>query len=223
MDDDARILGAFLEADEEVRRSLIGTFEQVGTTVFDESTKRALSYIARKIGLSQRDMETIQYDRRRIIEKLMDNYMNGAVRFSEEFDGTRSTAEEITHGTFSVDEETYENAQMYCRRMRGKISELDDPNNSKRMSNSSFSRVAMRDVDFLREYIGNNFGGNASRNFEYYCEAELYNHFTESVALANHVTSKATMSGIDAMQACTRQMNKSASGEKTNLRVSSIL
>lgn len=215
MDEDIKVLKDFFDCDDQIRGSLMNDFYSSGSMVFEESTRQVLSFIAKRLHLSEREVDEIVYDKKKIVEKMVNIYMDGASEFCSEFGRTKKDPDEITHGTYTVDDETYGNAQIYCRLMRGKIYELDDPSASKSISDSPFSRIAMKDVDYLRDYIGNNFGREPLRNFERYCENEVYEHLANSVSQANHYVSKKAMGGIDQMQASTRPMNKDTQASTT--------
>ena len=220
MDEDIRLLGEFLNADEELRKSMTGNFYNAGSMVFEESAKDVIRYLSKRLNLSEQQIEQLRDDRKNITNNMIANYLKGAIQYAEGLGRIQCSAEELTNGTLSIDENTYGNAEMHCRRLRGKLSELDDPASSKRISNGPFSRVASSDVDFLRDYVGNNFGKEAVRRYEYYCESEVYEYLSQSVSQANHKVCQIAMYGVDNMQACARRMNKNPETKGSGLAAS---
>ena len=207
MDDDLRVLADFFGRDEYMKKKLEVNFYQWGEITFDEITTEIVRLFGRKLGLSEIQMDELRYDKRRIREKLTERFLSCGEEFVAEFNGIKTSPEELTKGTLAVSDETYDEAMLYCRKVRGKLDELNSPDITRSSSGSSFSKFTQNGTQFLRDYVEDSFGSQAVRRFDYYCESDVREKLDIGAKMALSNICYKSSDDVDELQGCVRKMN----------------
>ena len=220
--EDLKIIVDFFNCDEELKNNLRKNFYQFGEISLEDATTDIISLLSRKLELRDEQIDELRYNKRRISQKLAEKFVECSEEYAFDFCRISTSPEELTNGTLAVSEKVCDQANRYCRMLRGKLDELEDHDIAKSYSNSSFSRFSQYGVDYIRNFIDQNYGSQAVRNYDYYCESDVRDRLNYGVREATVNVSRKSQSDLNELQLCTRRMNKQESKIGTS-RVSSLL
>jgi len=176
-DNNLRIINDFFNTDSRIKSDIVPIFMKYGEIQFDDFSNQLINYLCRKLELMDNQVEQIRYDKRLFIKAFLDNYLKCVESFGEHLNGIKITPEEILDKSYSITEDSIKCAELYIRKLSLFVDQLNDKDIVRRNSNSDFSYFATQNLDWIRNYIGENFGGAYVRRFEYYCESDLKDDF----------------------------------------------
>ena len=203
-----RLIINFFETDERIKRDLHNIFLQRGEMTFEDFSNDIIRYLSRRLELNDYQIDQIKSDKRTVINCFIKNYEECVEMYCNDFNKIKTTPEELTGDNYAITEQTSYNAAFYLKKLSFALSELRDPNIVKTFSNSSFSRFSIKTIDKLRDYIGETFGGQYVRKFEYSCEYDLKGEIDSMLRMILSAVEKKASLECEDLLAAAKRMQK---------------
>jgi len=156
MEDDMRVVVDFLNADTQVRNTLIKNFGQFGESSLEEIGSE-LSSLFRRRG--------IEMAPRHIAAALRESYDYGVQRYVGEYDNSSISEKDIFNENVAVDDNGIENVMRRRNRVSGMVGDLDCRNHH---VPNCWADFVNRGYSQIKKTIFNQLGDKALADFEYY-------------------------------------------------------
>ena len=218
-----RLIADFFETDAKVKRDIPNIFLQRGEMTFEDFSNDIIRYLTRRLELNDYQIDQIRSDKRMIIKIFMKNYEECVEMYCNEFNKIKITPEELTGDNYTITDQTSYNAINYLKKLSVALYELENPDTVKTFSNSSFSRFSIKTLDRLREYIGENFGEQYVRRFEYICESDLKDEFDSMLKMVLATVEKQASNSCEDLLSIARRMQPVEEKSEHKSRAAALL